>query len=402
MMLLKTSSAERAKAKMKSLMVLLAAATTSYAPIKLCCHAFAFTPPKSNNLCRPSITHVFLFDLKQRLNQRSPQQQISRNRIPEEEIYYLSRGFGFSEEGDDPLQLPYTIDLTTSPTTTRISGTNNENTEQQQQQQAASRLLLRHLEVEDIKPILPEILREFGAIETSSSTGSKLGDEVATWIENFLFSFTVLVGLDQRVERRKKGYGTSSNNNVPPDHNVICLVEVTPVTNDDATIISYTEQIVGIAELSWQPPDPTRNAPPFVLPYFVKVLISRFIPNNGGTSNRDDELKVPKGYVSNVLTWKNRRGLGYSRVLMAALEGIARRWGCDDIRLHVDADEVSGKVARGLYWSLGYEAVPDRGNNKVGNFDWMGPSMANQGLYLVEGVPLLYLRKSLNEEDDAQ
>jgi GNAT superfamily N-acetyltransferase len=173
------------------------------------------------------------------------------------------------------------------------------------------------------------------------------------------------------------------------------------VTNGDATIISYTEQIVGIAELSWQPPDPTRNAPPFVLPYFVKEIISRFIPNKGGTNNID-ESKAPKGYVSNVLTWKNRRGLGYSRVLMAALEGIARRWGCDDIRLHVDADEVSGKIARGLYWSLGYEAVPDRGNNKVGNYDWMGPSMANQGLYLVEGVPLLYLRKSLNEVDDMQ
>ncbi|KAL7442730.1 hypothetical protein ACHAXM_008782 [Skeletonema potamos] len=384
--------------KKGSSIVLLAAATTSCAPIKSC-HAFA---PPNYNLRRPSSsTRVFLFDLKQRLSQRSPQQQISRNRIPEEEIYYLSRGFGFSEEGGDPFQSPCTIDLTsTTHTQTRIiSGTSNENNTQQQQANA-SKLLLRHLELEDIKIILPEILREFGAIETTTtSTGSQLGDEIATWIENFLFSFTVLVGLDQRVERRKKGYDTSSN--VPPDHNVICLVEVTPVTNGDATIISYTEQIVGIAELSWQPPDPTRNAPPFVLPYFVKEIISRFIPNKGGTNNID-ESKAPKGYVSNVLTWKNRRGLGYSRVLMAALEGIARRWGCDDIRLHVDADEVSGKIARGLYWSLGYEAVPDRGNNKVGNYDWMGPSMANQGLYLVEGVPLLYLRKSLNEVDDMQ
>ena len=395
---------------MKSLMAL-AAATT----ITTGCHAFV--PPNlgiSSSSATTTTTRVFLFDLKQRLSeQRSPQQQISRHRIPEEELYYLSRGFGCTTEGDDnseannidggdPLQLPYTIHLT-SPTHI-TNGNIIEN-------KSASRLLLRHLEVEDIKLILPEILREFGAIETSSSssTGSKLGDEAATWIENFLFSFTVLVGLDQRVERRKKGYSASAN--VPPDHNVICLVEVTPVTNKgDATTttttstISHTEQIVGIAELSWQPADPARNAPPFVLPYFVKDLISRFIPDNVGTSNNSDGdklTKVPRGYVSNVLTWKNRRGLGYSRVLMAALEGIARRWGCDDIRLHVDADEVSGKVARGLYWSIGYEAVPDRGNSKVG-YDWMGPSMANQGLYLVEGVPLLYLRKSLNEEDNMQ
>lgn len=366
-----------------------------------CCHAFAplihQTSAAAAATTKPN-TQLFLFDLKQRLqqNQRSPQQQqFSRHRIPQEELYYLSRGFGFSssegedDRGSDPLKVPYSIDLTTSPT--HISVTNG-NTENQ-----ASRLLIRHLEIEDIKPILPEIVREFGAIATSSSitTSSKLGDEIATWIENFLFSFTVLVGLDQRVERRKKGYDI--NKNLPPDHNVICLVEVTPVTNDNGSAeTSYTEQIVGIAELSWQPPNPTRNAPPFVLPYFVKTLISRFTPNSNGDSE-EDESKLPKGYISNVLTWKTRRGLGYSRVLMAALEGIAVRWGCDDIRLHVDADEISGKVARALYWSIGYEAVPDKGNNKLG-YEWMGPSMASQGLYLVEGVPLLYLRKSLNGE----
>ncbi len=388
----------------------LAATATSCAIIaSCCCCCDAFAPPLDGNILLRSppatastTTRVYLFDLKQRLEnqQRSAEQQLSRSRIPEEEIYYLSRGFGFStEEGDnnDPLELPYTIDLTTSPT--RISPTPNGSKENQAA--ASSRLLIRHLEVEDIKSILPEIVREFGAYDTPTSTGSKLGDELATWIENFLFSFTVLVGLDQRVERRKKGYLKGAN--VPPDHNVICLAEVTPVINNsnsnnngnDATAISsYTEQIVGIAELSWQPPDPTRNAPPFVLPYFAKDLISRL-------KNKHDEGKEPKGYVSNVLTWKNRRGLGYSRVLMAALEGIARRWGCDDIRLHVDADEVSGKVARGLYWSLGYEAVPDRGNGTVG-YEWMGPSMANRGLYLVEGVPLLYLRKSLNEENNMQ
>jgi hypothetical protein len=377
---------------MKYKVVILAAAVVA------CCHAFA--PPIHQTSAaavttKPN-TQLFLFDLKQRLqqSQRSPQQQqFSRHRIPQEELYYLSRGFGFSssegedDSGSDPLKVPYSIDLTTSPT--HISVTNG-NTENQ-----ASRLLIRHLEIEDIKPILPEIVREFGAIATTTTTSSKLGDEIATWIENFLVSFTVLVGLDQRVERRKKGYDI--NNNLPPDHNVICLVEVTPVTNENgnADTTYYTEQIVGIAELSWQPPNPTRNAPPFVLPYFVKTMISRFTPNNNGSE--EDESKLPKGYISNVLTWKTRRGLGYSRVLMAALEGIAVRWGCDDIRLHVDADEVSGKVARALYWSIGYEAVPDKGNNKLG-YEWMGPSMANQGLYLVEGVPLLYLRKRLNGE----
>ncbi len=120
----------------------LAATATSCAIIaSCCCCCDAFAPPLDGNILLRSppatastTTRVYLFDLKQRLEnqQRSAEQQLSRSRIPEEEIYYLSRGFGFStEEGDnnDPLELPYTIDLTTSPT--RISPTTNESKENQ-------------------------------------------------------------------------------------------------------------------------------------------------------------------------------------------------------------------------------------------------------------------------------
>ena len=130
----------------------------------------------------------------------------------------------------------------------------------------------------------------------------------------------------------------------------------------------------------------------------MKTLISRYGPSREVKSNDAQ----PVGYVSNVLVWKTRRGRGFGRVLMAATEGIARLWRCEDISLHVDANEVSGKIARGLYWGLGYEGVPDRGtltsSKKKGvGYEWMGPSMANQGLYLVDGVPLLYLRKNLKK-----
>jgi hypothetical protein len=79
-------------------------------------------------------------------------------------------------------------------------------------------------------------------------------------------------------------------------------------------------------------------------------------------------------------------------------------WGCPDVSLHVDANEYSGGVARDLYKSLGYEGVPDGGsgasseNGTAGGYGWMGPYLANQGLYLVDGVPLLYLRKRLKVE----
>jgi len=307
----------------------------------------------------------------------SGQQSRSRNgsslhRIPEEELNYLRSGFGLGEKTPP---FPYSIDLSPPVNGNKVN-----------------RLIIRHLEDEDITKILPELVREFGAFLPPPTTPEP-GDELATKIENFLFSLTVLIGLTQRVVRREKGY--SATNSACPDHNTICLVEQIPNYDSNGELETFTEKIVGIAELSWQPPNPNSNAPPFVLPYFVKILISRFAPSRDKTSP-----KTPVGYVSNVLVWKTRRGRGYARILMAALEGIAKIWGCDDVRLHVDANDFSGRIARGLYWDLGYEGVPDRGtskNNQVG-YEWMGPSMAHQGLYLVDGVPLLYLRKSLKDE----
>ena len=77
-------------------------------------------------------------------------------------------------------------------------------------------------------------------------------------------------------------------------------------------------------------------------------------------------------------------------------------WGCKDVSLHVDADEKSGRVAQGLYRKLGYVGVPDTcfsksKGDRVG-YEWMGPSMANQGLYMVDGIPLIYMRKVFEED----
>ncbi|KAL3793525.1 hypothetical protein HJC23_007265 [Cyclotella cryptica] len=310
-----------------------------------------------------------------------------KSRIPEKELHVLNKGFGV---GNVP-PLPYSFDLL--PTNMDGDSITNQ----------ATKLVIRHLEEEDIPLILPEVVREFGSlISASQSKPTQPGDEVATQIENFVFSLTVLIGLTQRVRRRKKGYpgdGFNGTESHCPDHNVICIVERIPIIREESTDTEdFSEQIVGIGELSWQPPNPNRNAPPFVLPYFIKRLFAKFASSvdENGTA-----LDTPRGYISNVLVYKNRRGLGYGRVLMAALEGIARMWGCSDVRLHVDADEKSGKIAQGLYRKLGYVGVPDRrstnnmrGESRVG-YEWMGPSLANEGLYMVEGVPLVYMRKVL-------
>ena len=83
-------------------------------------------------------------------------------------------------------------------------------------------------------------------------------------------------------------------------------------------------------KLSWQPPNPSRNASLFVLPYPMKALISRLSPTRDGTL-----VNAPVGYISNVLVWKMHRGHGYGRILMAALEGIAKMWDCMSTQMNI-------------------------------------------------------------------
>jgi GNAT superfamily N-acetyltransferase len=356
----------------------------------------------TNRLVRSRI-HLFGPDVQnqQHNGKRNDTQRLSTSGSPShsitgEEIDFIGGGFGFLGERSPPF--PYAIEMMPQTANGR------------EDDRLPDGLIIRHLEDEDITSILPEIVREFGSLAPPLTTMPEPGDDLSSKVENFLFSLTVLIGLTQRVKRRKEGYSDAIT--ARPDHNVICLVEQIPIGTDDDydyndRKVSYSGKIVGIAELSWQPPDPNSNAPPFVLPYYAKALISRFfVRNNGGddataaTAAGGGGAAVPRGYVSNVLVWKTRRGRGYGRVLMAACEGIAKMWGCDDVSLHVDANENSGRVARALYRSLGYEGVPDRGASRSGmaGYGWMGPSMANQGLYLVDGVPLLYLRKRLKAE----
>ena len=83
---------------------------------------------------------------------------------------------------------------------------------------------------------------------------------------------------------------------------------------------------------------------------------------------------------------------------MAACEGLAKSWGYNEAYLHVDADSSSGGPAQNLYNSLGYEPVIDESYNE--NFTWMGSTPAmNRGLYIVDGVALLFLKKKLSSKE---
>lgn len=224
---------------------------------------------------------------------------------------------------------------------------------------------LQQLEQKDVSTAVGLCLKEYGSYPSSTTAKddpiSKMIKAKMDDFDNFLFSFVVLLGLGQRVERREK---SDSDPDCPQDHNVISISEVD--SNGD-------EKMFGMAEVSLQPPDPARTSPPFVVPSFLK--------NN------------PKPYISNVLVTNEYRGNGYSKVLMACCEGLARQWGYEEVYLHVDADQGSGRSAQCLYRSLDYMPVIDEEYNK--NFTWMGIDSINRGLYIVDGVALLFLKKAL-------
>jgi ribosomal protein S18 acetylase RimI-like enzyme len=144
------------------------------------------------------------------------------------------------------------------------------------------------------------------------------------------------------------------------------------------------EDIVGMVEVSLQAPEPDKNPPPVPLPLWFKALYGRL------TGNR------LQGWVTNLLIDPCCRGLGYSKILMAATEGIAKSWGCHYIYLHADADYRSGRTAQSLYKGLGYEVVTDQGPE----YTWMnGGATGNNpfsSIRMIEGVPLLCYYKRLH------
>jgi GNAT superfamily N-acetyltransferase len=140
-----------------------------------------------------------------------------------------------------------------------------------------------------------------------------------------------------------------------------------------------TEIVVGMVELSLQPPEANRNPSAFPIPVWIKTFYCQL---TGQTM---------QGWVTNLLIDPKYRGLGYSKILMAATEGIARSWDRNAIYLHSDADFKSGKIPQALYKDLGYEVVTDDDQ-----FAWMGDGFNPfSSIRMIEGVPLLCFRKRL-------
>jgi ribosomal protein S18 acetylase RimI-like enzyme len=230
----------------------------------------------------------------------------------------------------------------------------------------------------------------------------------------------------------------------PPDHAVLLLT----LSDNHTFQKSHEEIVVGMVEVSRQPPIPERNPSAFPAPLIFKqlycwwwsvsqqqkrqlddIMTSHRSPFTSSNSKKQPlthmntmVMKQPEGWITNVLVAPEFRGQGWAKVLVHACEGVARSWNVPAIHLHCDANGVSGRVAQQLYTSMGYNDEASscivNGNENESSlsstsseFDWIKlaaqseaaakgftttePVMCSSSVYVIEGIPLLYLKKNL-------
>lgn len=248
--------------------------------------------------------------------------------------------------------------------------------ESRSDEQEGKEVVIRPLQVKDLEDLVPMCTKEFGSGSPITNVNEIPWQELMEdssglndVIDRILFAPMVDMALRMKIKRQEAG-DDPSRPSVQPDDTVLC--------------VETDGKVVGMVDLSRQPPDPERNPPPVPLPMFVKNLLSTL-----------RGLPSPDGWVTNLLVDESFRGQGYSKLLMKAVEGLARSWNCSSIYLHVDADSTGGRIPQELYRGLGYEPVIDKRAQR--RYEWMGPELMNLGLYVIDEVPLLFLRKDLEE-----
>lgn len=216
------------------------------------------------------------------------------------------------------------------------------------------KLVIRHMELEDLDEVLKMCLDEFGP--------DKDPDSLSDWLDKIYFEPSISLALQAKMRENR-----ISNEIMSKDPAILVLCR-----QDEKS------KVVGLVEISLQPADANANPPKFPQPLAIKNLYSKF---------KGVEIE---GWVTNLLIAPDYRGLGYSKVLMAATEGIARSWNCNYIFLHADANIRSGKVSQSLYESMGYEVVSDSDPD----YAWM-PKNTVSSVRMIDGVALLCFRKPL-------
>ncbi|KAL3906842.1 MAG: hypothetical protein SGILL_009114 [Bacillariaceae sp.] len=229
----------------------------------------------------------------------------------------------------------------------------------------------------DLPDLVPLCLNEYGdgtRANTNTFSWRNLQD-ISAWWEQFSFQKIVTWTLQLKMKANFRNDGDKQSVQDPA---MLVLTRRLPQQTK--------EQVVGMVELSLQPPDLNRNPPAIPLPFFVKENLAKRT-----TLGKAQGLQ---GWITNLLIDPDFRGQKFSKVLMAATEGIAKSWGCSYIFLHADADIRSGRIPQNLYESLGYKMVPSDAGNE--DYSWAGTGLdLFSSIRIVDGVALVCFCREL-------
>lgn len=216
-------------------------------------------------------------------------------------------------------------------------------------------LTVRLLEERDIEQVVSICVNEY-------STGQNVfpwedPSKVSRWVDYVFLRALVEVSMKLKVVK--------SPWQLPADHAVLLL--------------ELDDDIAGMIEVSRQPVLPERNPPAIPFPLVLKRTLCRF----SGIAL--------EGWIANLLIVRRYRGQGLSKILVAATEGVATRWGCRSMHLHCDANSDRGRIPQRLYERLGYRSVLQTDETKMDRAE----GMLFSNVVFIEGMALLYLRKDI-------
>jgi ribosomal protein S18 acetylase RimI-like enzyme len=237
-----------------------------------------------------------------------------------------------------------------------------------------SSLTIRFMIPEDLNDVIPLCIEEFGSGATAGLLDFPLLEpgRIPDWWDRIYFQPMIEMSLLAKM---------NANNRLQPKSNFNDPAVLVMCRQDNKDKALGGEKVIGLVELSLQAPEANKNPPPLPLPLWFKDLYCQL------TNQRLE------GWVTNLLIDPKCRGLGYSKIMMAATEGVATSWDRGFIYLHADADFQSGRVAQKLYEGLGYEVVTDDNPQ----YAWMNEGYNNPmaSIRIIEGVALLCYSKKL-------
>ena len=243
-----------------------------------------------------------------------------------------------------------------------------------------TKLSIRLMQFKDIDSIITMNVREYGP-GPAYFPWSNLA-LMEAWIDRQYIRWLVDITCRMKLFNYLMDDNSSFTTSTPEVNDHAILVGI---LNDDSEL-DDERIIVGMIEVSLQPLNPQITPSPIPIPIDVKRALASITTRSS--------LLV--GWITNLLIVPQYRGCGYSKILVAASEHIAKSgWNCTSIHLHCDADPISGMVPQKLYTKLGYRSptpeceTTSRMVRLQSNVDSL-PYVVE-----IEGVPLLYLYKEI-------